>query len=175
MDVLQFAKSHVLVFFSIDDLTLEDDKDDSPSEGRKRERTRKLVVGDFKSKYTKIWNIGGDSMNIRKPSCQRKVLLMLSVLTVSLDPLFFYIPMINMDAKCLRSDKLLGIKAIIFRTLVDTLHAVLWMHYHEGFCRRKRENSGPFSAESPLKSITVARVVAFLSLLPLPQVKSVPC
>ncbi|KAI4384836.1 hypothetical protein MLD38_002938 [Melastoma candidum] len=156
---------------SIDDPILKDaNKDENPSaEGQKRERTMKLLVDDLNPKRMKVWAIGRDSMNIRKPSCQRKLLLVLSVLTASLDPLFFYIPMINMKVNCLRSDKLIGVKAIVFRTLADVLYVVLWMHYHEGFFLYKRGNSRSFSDKSPQKSLMMARVIVFLSILPLPQ------
>lgn len=36
------------------------------------------------------------------------------VIAITLDPLFFYIPVVNDDRKCLRLDKKLGITATIF-------------------------------------------------------------
>ncbi|KAJ0034133.1 hypothetical protein Pint_25244 [Pistacia integerrima] len=52
------------------------------------------------------------------------IFLILCVIGISLDPLFFYIPVINDDQKCLKFDKKLGTTAIILRSVFDFFHII---------------------------------------------------
>ncbi|OMO50051.1 Cyclic nucleotide-gated ion channel [Corchorus olitorius] len=50
-----------------------------------------------------------------------RLFLLSSVISVSLDPLFFYLPVVNEDKKCLFMDGKLGTVAIILRSVMDGL------------------------------------------------------
>lgn len=50
-----------------------------------------------------------------------KIFITACIIAVLLDPLFFYIPYIHEDNKCLGKDKPLGIAAIILRSLTDII------------------------------------------------------
>ncbi|KAL6282882.1 hypothetical protein ACE6H2_013811 [Prunus campanulata] len=57
----------------------------------------------------------------------RKRIFLLSCVAVSIDPLFFYIPIINDEKKCLAIDKNLRTAALCLRTLLDAdfaLHTI---------------------------------------------------
>ncbi|KAI4383162.1 hypothetical protein MLD38_009035 [Melastoma candidum] len=59
------------------------------------------------------------------------MLFLLSLLAVSLDPLFFYIPVINDKETCVRPDWKLGIIAIALRTYADVVHTLFWLLCYE--------------------------------------------
>ncbi|KAK3219191.1 hypothetical protein Dsin_013161 [Dipteronia sinensis] len=54
--------------------------------------------------------------------------LMLSVMSISMDPLFFYIPVIKMDKNCLDLDKKLGIISCVFRSVID-LSVIIYINF----------------------------------------------
>ncbi|KAI4384822.1 hypothetical protein MLD38_002923 [Melastoma candidum] len=59
------------------------------------------------------------------------ILFLLSLLAVTVDPLFFYIPVINDKETCVRPDKMLGIIAIVLRTYADVVHVLFWLLCYE--------------------------------------------
>ncbi|KAI4324992.1 hypothetical protein MLD38_030429 [Melastoma candidum] len=63
------------------------------------------------------------------------ILFLLSLLAGTLDPLFFYIPVVNDRDMCVRPDKKLGIIAIVLRTCFDVVHSFFWMLCYEDCIR----------------------------------------
>ncbi|KAI4384811.1 hypothetical protein MLD38_002914 [Melastoma candidum] len=59
------------------------------------------------------------------------ILFLSSLLAVTVDPLFFYIPVINDKEMCVRPDKMLGIIASVLRTYLDVVHALFWLLCYE--------------------------------------------
>ena len=53
-----------------------------------------------------------------------KIFLLFSVIAVSLDPLFFYVPMIDQENKCIKMDKKLATLALILRSLMDIVYII---------------------------------------------------
>ncbi|KAJ0099967.1 hypothetical protein Patl1_20330 [Pistacia atlantica] len=80
------------------------------------------------------------------------IFLILCVIGISLDPLFFYIPVINDDKKCLKFDKKLGTTAIILRSLCRQVNL------HKDACTVDRKYLLRFFPND------------ILAILPLPQV-----
>ncbi|KAI4324995.1 hypothetical protein MLD38_030432 [Melastoma candidum] len=117
-----------------------------------------------------------------RTTTQQKALLLLCVAAVIIDPLFFYIPMINERGKCMKSDWKIGVFAISWRSVVDILHLVLWSFYYERKWKaegpKPRASTGPApvapSTEVPpcspnRHSKVTGRLIEILSVLPLPQ------
>ena len=98
------------------------------------------------------------------------------VIAVSLDPLFFYIPVTNEDNKCVRLDKKLRATAIVLRSMTDIIHIVhMILQFRTGFIDKKLLKSGkPVFVKDARK---IARryfwpyfVIDILVILPIPQV-----
>ncbi|KAK4838353.1 hypothetical protein QYF36_013111 [Acer negundo] len=52
------------------------------------------------------------------------IFLMLCVISISMDPLFFYIPVINVDKNCMELDKNLGVISSVFRSVIDLFYII---------------------------------------------------
>ncbi|XP_061997729.1 uncharacterized protein LOC133715301 isoform X1 [Rosa rugosa] len=65
------------------------------------------------------------------PSAKWEHVFVISCIAVSLDPLFFYIPIIDETNKCLSMDKKLRTTALVFRSLTD---APLVLHIKDQIC-----------------------------------------
>ena len=78
------------------------------------------------------------------------------MLAVSLDPLFFYIPTINGDEKCLQTDTKLRIVALVSRLLTDI---ILIFHILDQVYKA-----------SAIAEIWRSLAIDILSILPAPQV-----
>ena len=105
-----------------------------------------------------------------------KIFVLISIIAVSLDPLFFYIPVIDSTQKCLDMDNNMKIIACVFRTLIDALYILhIVFEFRTGFIApssrvfgRGELNEDPHAiAKRYLKSYFF---VDILSILPLPQV-----
>lgn len=105
-----------------------------------------------------------------------KIFVLISIIAVSLDPLFFYIPVIDSNQKCLDMDNNMKIIACVFRTLIDVLYILhIIFEFRTGFIApssrvfgRGELNEDPHAiAKRYLKSYFF---VDILSILPLPQV-----
>ncbi|BBH03742.1 cyclic nucleotide gated channel 1 [Prunus dulcis] len=86
-----------------------------------------------KSDRTKLRNnIVGHEQNHAQPNRffpkWNTVFLVSCVLAVSLDPLFFYIPIVNEDMKCLKMDKRLKAVSLALRSLTDLFYIADLMH-----------------------------------------------
>lgn len=51
-----------------------------------------------------------------------KIFALVCVVAVSLDPLFFYVPIINREHKCFTMDKTLGTTAVVLRLFTDLIY-----------------------------------------------------
>lgn len=105
-----------------------------------------------------------------------KIFVLSCIIAVSLDPLFFYIPVIDNTRKCLDSDTKLQIVACVLRSLIDLfyiLHIIFQFRtgfitpYSRVFGRGELIEDLPSIAERYLCSYFVIDVLA---VLPIPQV-----
>ncbi|KAK4839183.1 hypothetical protein QYF36_019888 [Acer negundo] len=88
--------------------------------------------------------------------------LMLWVMSISMDPLFFYIPVIKMDKNCLDLDTKLGIISCAFRSVID-LYYIIYVIFQP---RTRPVMSG--NSNSP--NISHKGYIDLLAVLPMPQV-----
>ncbi|CAN6705913.1 unnamed protein product [Malus baccata var. baccata] len=105
-----------------------------------------------------------------------KIFIISCVIAVSLDPLFFYIPFIDQDNKCLGMDKKLKNVTVVMRLLTDHIFVVHIIHQS---CKAIK-SVNPKETENPgweSKAMAVARklswrsmVTDILAVLPIPQV-----
>lgn len=100
------------------------------------------------------------------------ICLIFCVIAISLDPLFFYIPVINDHKKCIGLDKTLGITASVLRSVFDFFYIIY-------IIIRMRTNpfapwsncGGDNSQRNARKHLLCLFLVELLAILPLPQVK----
>ncbi|KAI4330946.1 hypothetical protein MLD38_029182 [Melastoma candidum] len=143
---------------------------------------RKLIGTVHKSEFSRIFQC----FNLTRTTTQQKALLLLCVAAAIIDPLFFYIPMINEGAKCMKSDWKIGVFAISLRSVVDILHFVLWSFYYERKWKAWRPKLGASAGAAPVAALkevspcspnslsprnsrAIGRLIEILSILPLPQ------
>ncbi|PRQ45080.1 putative potassium channel, voltage-dependent, ELK [Rosa chinensis] len=120
-----------------------------------------------------------------------KMFVIACVIAVSLDPLFFYIPVINEERKCLALDIELMIIALILRSLTDVTFVVSIIYHvckaindaHKEHRQKKSDEVAPdweFSKVSAAEIIPFAKLVAgklawrstltsILAVFPMPQ------
>ncbi|PQM32643.1 cyclic nucleotide-gated ion channel 1-like [Prunus yedoensis var. nudiflora] len=101
----------------------------------------------------------------------RKSIFILSCIAVSLDPLFFYIPIIDEKDKCLRIDKNLKIAALIFRALPDATFALRTIISGYTIYTNKADDSVGILIRTYMCSIIgfVGILIAISLMLPIPQ------
>ncbi|KAK9067538.1 hypothetical protein SSX86_011649 [Deinandra increscens subsp. villosa] len=105
-----------------------------------------------------------------------KIFVVISIIAVSLDPLFFYIPVIDRHEKCLDMDNKMKIIACVLRTLIDLLYVLhIFFEFHTGFIAPSSRVFG--RGELIEDSFAIAKrylcsyfIIDVLSVLPLPQV-----
>ncbi|KAK2654109.1 hypothetical protein Ddye_013965 [Dipteronia dyeriana] len=93
--------------------------------------------------------------------------LMFWVMSISMDPLFFYIPVIKMDKNCLDLDIKLAIVSCVFRSVID-LSYIIYINF-----QRRTDISAPRpvmsgNSNSPYRSHK--GYIDLLAVLPMPQV-----
>ena len=94
------------------------------------------------------------------------------VIAIAMDPLFFYVPVIDEDKKCIGLDKKLRTTALILRSVTDIIGVInIILQFHSGY---KDEKSGD-EINDPWK---IARrylwpyfLIDILVILPFPQVR----
>ena len=112
------------------------------------------------------------------PFLQRwnKIFVLSCVIAVSLDPLFFYVPVINNDKKCLDLDRKMEITASVLRSFTDIFYIIhIIFQFRTGFIapssrvfgRGVLVEDGWAIAKKYLKSYFL---IDILAVLPLPQV-----
>ncbi|KAK3219121.1 hypothetical protein Dsin_013091 [Dipteronia sinensis] len=93
--------------------------------------------------------------------------LMLGVMSISMDPFFFYTPVIKMDKNCLDLDTNLGIISCVFRSVID-LSYIIYINFQP-----RNDISAPHpvmscNSNSPYRSHK--GYIDLLAVLPMPQV-----
>ncbi|KAL5796026.1 hypothetical protein ACOSQ2_000846 [Xanthoceras sorbifolium] len=105
-----------------------------------------------------------------------KIFILSCVIAVSIDPLFFYIPVIDSTRKCLDLDRTLEITACVLRTFIDAFYILhIIFQFRTGFIA---PTSRVFGRGVLVKDpLVIARrylssyfIVDILAILPLPQV-----
>ncbi|XP_057980522.1 cyclic nucleotide-gated ion channel 1-like isoform X3 [Malania oleifera] len=105
-----------------------------------------------------------------------KIFVFLCVIAVSLDPLFFYIPVIDHEQQCLSSDKALKITACVLRSFTDIFYILhIIFQFHTGFIAPPSRVFGRGELiEDPLaiakRYLFSYFIIDILSILPLPQI-----
>ncbi|XP_072053660.1 cyclic nucleotide-gated ion channel 1 isoform X2 [Arachis hypogaea] len=105
-----------------------------------------------------------------------KIFVLLCVIAVSLDPLFFYVPVIDDEKKCLSLDNKMEITATVLRTFSDIFYIVhMIFQFRTGFIAPSSRvfGRGVLVEDSwaiAKRYLTSYFLVDILSVLPLPQV-----
>ncbi|KAL6982092.1 Cyclic nucleotide-gated ion channel 1 [Sarracenia purpurea var. burkii] len=105
-----------------------------------------------------------------------KIFVITCVIAVSLDPLFFYIPVIDGDRKCLSLDTKLEIIACVLRTFTDIFYVLhILIQFRTGFIAPSSRVFGRGELiEDPdaiaKKYLSSYFIIDVLAVLPLPQV-----
>ncbi|KAJ0100277.1 hypothetical protein Patl1_21324 [Pistacia atlantica] len=103
----------------------------------------------------------------------------LCVSAISLDPLFFYIPVVNDDKKCIGFDRKLGIVAVVLRSCSDFFHMfyILFQLRPQAYAvddfrasnRRRNTLYHHYPRKTARKYLMRFFPIDLLSILPLPQ------
>ncbi|KAG8381161.1 hypothetical protein BUALT_Bualt06G0093600 [Buddleja alternifolia] len=105
-----------------------------------------------------------------------KIFVLSCVIAVSLDPLFFYIPIINDDKKCLDLDRKLELTASILRSFTDIFYLIhIIFQFRTGFIAPSSRVFGrgvlvEDSWEIAKRYLSSYFIIDVLAVLPLPQV-----
>lgn len=105
-----------------------------------------------------------------------KIFVLISIIAVSLDPLFFYIPVIDSEEKCLGMDNNMKIISCVLRTVIDLIYILhIIFEFRTGFIAPPSRIFG--RGELIEDSFKIAKryfcsyfIVDVLAILPLPQV-----
>lgn len=123
--------------------------------------TKKKRIHDPQGPFLQRWN---------------KIFMLSCIIAVSLDPLFFYIPVINGAQFCLSLDKSIEITASVLRSLVDLFYIFhIVLQFRTGFISPKTRVFGRGELVEDGKAIAKRYLLSYfivdvLSILPLPQV-----
>ncbi|CAK9319150.1 unnamed protein product [Citrullus colocynthis] len=130
--------------------------------------------GDQSVKKPKFWK---KILDPHKPFLQQwnKIFVLLSVIAVAVDPLFFYIPVIDAQRQCLTLDRQLMIIACVLRSFIDLFYLLhMIFEFRTGFLPPSLPVFG--SGELIKDPAKIAKKYLFsnflidiLSILPLPQ------
>ncbi|XP_073064258.1 cyclic nucleotide-gated ion channel 1-like [Primulina eburnea] len=105
-----------------------------------------------------------------------KIFVLSCVLAISLDPLFFYIPIIDDEKKCLDLDPKLELTASILRSFTDVFYLIhILFQFHTGFIAPSSRVFGrgvlvEDSWEIAKRYLSSYFIIDILAVLPLPQV-----
>lgn len=117
-------------------------------------------------------------LNPQGPFVQRwnKIFVLACVIAVSLDPLFFYIPVIDGDQQCLDLDDKLEITACVLRSFIDLFYIFhIVLQFRTGFISPSSRVFGRGELIKDPKAIAKRYFMSYfiidiLAVLPLPQV-----
>lgn len=131
--------------------------------------------GDQSVKKPKFWK---KILDPHKPFLQQwnKIFVLSSVIAVAVDPLFFYVPVIDAQRQCLTMDRQLMIIACVLRSFIDLFYLLhMIFEFRTGFLPPSLPVFG--SGELIKDPAKIAKKYLFsnflidiLSILPLPQV-----
>ncbi|GAY69121.1 hypothetical protein CUMW_269560 [Citrus unshiu] len=97
------------------------------------------------------------------------IFFILGVIAISVDPLFFYIPVVNDDKKCLRLDKALGTTIIAIRSVLDLFY-IIYIILRLRISSLLAGNLHKTVRESAIKYFMGFFTIDLVAILPLPQV-----
>lgn len=134
---------------------------DKPIKDLSAGSSRRKRVLDPQGRFLQQWN---------------KIFVLVCVIAVSLDPLFFYIPVIDYENKCLDLDITLKITACVLRSITDLFYIFhIILQFRTGFIAPSSRVFG--RGELIEDSSVIAKrylssyfIVDILAVLPLPQV-----
>ena len=134
-------------------------KDGGGDSTSKRTRTKTII--DPHGKFLQRWNI---------------IFVLSCVIAILLDPLFFYLPVINEDKKCIGLDKKLWITAIVLRSVTDIIYLMhIIFQFRTGFINKEREKLGKGlntdAWEIAKRYLGRYFLIDILAILPIPQVR----
>ena len=90
--------------------------------------TLQKTILDPRKAFLKRWNVG---------------FVLSCVIAISLDPLFFYLPVINEEKKCIRLDKKLWITAIVLQSFFNIIYLMhIILQFRTSFIGKKLLKSG---------------------------------
>ena len=114
----------------------------------------------FKGKFTLTW----------------ERILAISCIAMSVDPLFFYIPFVDENNKCLGMDRNLRTTALVLRSLTDlafTLHIIALIHDRIDIPANSDSDQEKHTSECILrrtKWLSKDIIIDIIAILPIPQV-----
>ena len=150
---------------------------ESGSEGIKRFRTT-LKSYPYSSVLAKSFSSRKKILDPQGTFLQKwnKLFVLSCVVAVSLDPLFFYVPVINDEKKCLSLDKKMEITATVLRSFSDIFYIIhIIFQFHTGFIAPSSRVFGrgvlvEDGWEIAKRYLTSYFLIDILAVLPLPQV-----
>lgn len=118
-------------------------------------------IFDPQDKFLQLWN---------------KLFVVSCILAVSVDPLFFYLPVFDLSSNCLGIDRNLAIIATTLRTVIDVFYLVhMALQFRTAYIAPSSRVFG--RGELVIDPAQIAKrymrsyfIIDFLSVLPLPQV-----
>lgn len=129
---------------------------------KKNEDKKKIIrVMNPNGSYLQNWN---------------KIFLLLCVVALAFDPLFFYIPVVDPARFCLRLDTKLEAVACVFRTFIDAFYVLhMLFQFNTGFIAPSSRGFGrgelvQSSKEIAMRYLKSYFIIDVLSILPIPQV-----
>lgn len=104
------------------------------------------------------------------PYIWNKIFLAACVLAVGTDPLFLYIPIIHEDKKCLGTDKMLKIAALVLRSFSDVFYiADIFYQIRNSLAMAKNSS---MVGKITIRLWPYLISIDILGVLPLPQVRT---
>ncbi|RID79755.1 hypothetical protein BRARA_A02466 [Brassica rapa] len=106
----------------------------------------------------------------------RKIVLLVCLVALAIDPLFLFIPVIDSHRLCFTYDKKLVATACVFRTLIDTFYGIhIIFHFITKHIAPRSQVS--FRGETTVYSVAISErhlifyfIVDIVSVLPIPQI-----
>lgn len=124
-------------------------------------KSSEKVIFDPQDKFLQRWN---------------KIFVLTCIAAISVDPLFFYLPVIDKKSECLDIDHNLAITATVLRTITDIFYLMhMGLQFRTAFIAPSSRIFG--RGELVIDPIQIAKrylstyfIIDFLAVLPLPQV-----
>ena len=94
------------------------------------------------------------------------------VIAIAMDPLFFYVPVIDEDKKCIGLDKKLRTTAIILRSVTDIIGVInIILQFHSGYKDEKSGEKIKIPGKIARRYLWPYFLIDILVILPFPQVR----